>query len=192
MAALSLTTAGDICGDTWDCRSSFSDFGSSQHVHLISCIQSCRDPPGEESHSAVLRTTFRLPMSKEESLPNKDRFLSLIVLLTWPIWDLTSDSWKFFFQFPKCPYSETSSASLLLGFTPRQTTNPFPASNLPSRTRPGSSLRSFDAHSSPVRSETIHHECRYEKPTQYFSPDSGTSRGKSLLHPSQVLSLGLS
>ena len=104
MAALLLTTAGDIRGDTWECRSSLSDFGSSQGVHLTSCAQSCRDPPGEDSLlSAVLRTTLYFAIGKEESSPNKDRFLSLILLLKWPIWDLTSDNWNFFPSSPTVP-----------------------------------------------------------------------------------------
>lgn len=44
---------------------------------VFTCTQSCKDPPRRgELLSAVLRTTFAI--GKEESLPNKDSFLSLM------------------------------------------------------------------------------------------------------------------
>lgn len=74
MATILLITAGDIHGDTWDCRSSLGDFdflspklqGPTRRGELL---------------SAVLRTAFCFPVGKEESSPNKDGSSSLVVLL---------------------------------------------------------------------------------------------------------------
>lgn len=46
---------------------------------VFTCTQSCKDPPRRgELLLAVLRTRFHFAIGKEESLPNRDSFLSLM------------------------------------------------------------------------------------------------------------------